>query len=95
VARERQRAEPADGEVVLRVEAQGAPEDALGLRIPGRVAGLARSLLVGETEEDVGVLVARVRPQARLEVGDERLGAGVERETFLEVLCRLRSGEGS
>ena len=61
VAGERQRAEPADGEVVLRVEGDGAAQHVFGARVPGGIARLARPLLVGEPEQRVRVLVLRVR----------------------------------
>ncbi len=93
MAGERQRAEPADGEVVLRVEGERAAQHALRLRVVRGVAGLTRELLVAEPEEHVRVLVLRVRAEARLELGDEGGRARVQREAGLEVLGRLGAGE--
>src|SRR6266508_1742980 len=39
------------------------------------------------------MLVSRIRAESRLEVRDQRRGAGVEREAGLEVLGRLSPGE--
>ena len=63
VPRERERAEAAGREQVARREAQRAAQHLVGLRVVGRVAGLARPLLVGEPErvERVHVVAARAQ----------------------------------
>ena len=53
---------------IARGERQRPAQDAVGLRVVRRVAGLARALLVGEPEQAERVHVARVAPHGRLEL---------------------------
>src|SRR5207244_3698700 len=59
VARERERAEAARCEQVVRRQDEGASQNALRLGVVARIAGLARPLLVRESEQIETVHVAR------------------------------------
>ena len=74
MARERERAEPARREEVVRSEGERAPEHACGARVVAGVARLSRALLVGEAEQGVRVGVVGSRPERVLQLGDERRG---------------------
>ena len=72
VPRERERAEPAGREQVARREAQRPAQHLVRLRVVGRVARLARPLLVGEPERVERVDVVAARAELALELRDLR-----------------------
>ena len=76
VARERQRAEPADGVRVGRVELQRAPERPLREPVVARIGGLADALLVGKAEQRERTSADRLGTGLRLEPADRRGGTG-------------------
>ena len=60
MARKRERAESGRGQEIVRRVVQGTPENTVGLRVVGRVAGLPRALLVRKSEQPEPTRVARV-----------------------------------
>ena len=77
--RERQRAEAADGDQVVRLQRERLVQGSVGLRVPARIAGLPRALLVGKPERGPVLGVAGVPPELGLECAHETRGvAGAE-----------------
>ena len=72
VARERERGEAGERDGALLVQLERPPQHRLGARVVGRVAGLARALLVGEPEQRVRRGVVGALPNLLLEAKDER-----------------------
>jgi hypothetical protein len=74
VARERELPEPRRRDQVARGGAQRQVEDAVGLAVVRRVAGLPHALEIGEAERGERLHIRGVGLQLRLQAGDLRLG---------------------
>ena len=88
--RERERAEAARREEVVRGERERTSQHALRFGVVGRIAGLARPLLVREAEEVVRVHVPRVAAERRLERTDERRRVGRAELVLERARCGFR-----
>ena len=74
VAGKRELAQPRGRDQVTRLDAERLVQDAVGLRVVRRIAGLADALQVGEAERLERLYVARPQPQLALQACDLRPG---------------------